>query len=154
MIPGKGNYLRDDSSTDSPPTLHLSAGHPNDAIWPLIEPRLQGASEIDILASFVQPSGLDILQSALFLALRAGARARILVGDYLYITDPEALRRLLLWTDLVREECSGGSFEVRLAEIKSLNGKPESFHPKAWRIADQVGGMVVVGSSNLSRPAC
>jgi len=35
-----------------------------------------------------------LIQSALFLALKAGARVRILVGDYLYITDPEALRRL------------------------------------------------------------
>jgi len=153
VIPGKGNYLKEQESPTAPIAMHLSTGHPNDPIWPRIELRLQGASEIDILASFVQPSGLDILQSALFSALRSGARARILVGDYLYITDPEALRRLLLWMDLAKEESIDGRFEVRLAEIKSLGGQPESFHPKAWRIADQAGGMIVVGSSNLSRPA-
>jgi superfamily II DNA or RNA helicase/SOS-response transcriptional repressor LexA len=42
---------------------------------------------------------------------------------------------------------------VRLAEISSLQAHPDSFHPKAWRIADQAGGLVVVGSSNISRPA-
>jgi diadenosine tetraphosphate (Ap4A) HIT family hydrolase len=153
VIPGKGNYLKSSESAGPQMALHLSKGHPRDPLWPRIEPRLQGATEIDILASFVQPSGLDLIQSALFLALKAGARARILVGDYLYITDPEALRRLLLWMDFAKEECVGGRFEVRLAEIGCLRAHPDSFHPKAWRVADQVGGLVVVGSSNISKPA-
>jgi superfamily II DNA or RNA helicase/diadenosine tetraphosphate (Ap4A) HIT family hydrolase/HKD family nuclease/SOS-response transcriptional repressor LexA len=153
VIPGKGNYLHGSGNADGPLALHLSTGHPSDPIWPRIEPRLQGATEIDVLASFVQPSGLDLIQSALFLALRAGARVRILVGDYLYITDPEALRRLLLWMELATEERASGSFEVRLAEINSLQAQPSSFHPKAWRIADQAGGVIVVGSSNISKPA-
>jgi HKD family nuclease len=153
VIPGKGNYLQGSGNAGGQAHLHLSTGHPKDPVWPRIEPRLQGATEIDILASFVQPSGLDLIQSGLFLALKAGARARILVGDYLYITDPEALRRLLLWMDLAKEECARGCFEVRLAEMSSLQSHPDSFHPKAWRIADQAGGLVVVGSSNISKPA-
>lgn len=153
VIPGKGNYLKRSGNPGGEMALHLSTGYPRDPVWPRIEPRLQGATEIDILASFVQPSGLDLIQSALFLALKAGARARILVGDYLYITDPEALRRLLLWMDLAKEECALGRFEVRLAEISSMESRPASFHPKAWRIADQAGGLVVIGSSNISKPA-
>ena len=47
----------------------------------------------------------------------------------------------------------GPAFEVRLAELDRLRGRPDSFHPKAWRIADSSGGIVVVGSSNLSRAA-
>jgi len=27
-------------------------------------------------------------------------------------------------------------FEARLVELEKLRGRPESFHPKAWRIAD------------------
>ena len=42
---------------------------------------------------------------------------------------------------------------MRLAELENLRGSPDSFHPKAWRIADSSGGIVVVGSSNLSRSA-
>jgi superfamily II DNA or RNA helicase/diadenosine tetraphosphate (Ap4A) HIT family hydrolase/SOS-response transcriptional repressor LexA len=153
VIPGKGNYLKNSGNPESSANLHLSTGHPDDPLWPRIEPRLQGATEMDVLACFVQPSGLDLIQSALFLALKTGARVRILVGDYLYITDPEALRRLLAWMELAKEECATGSFEVRLAEIKSLQANPSSFHPKAWRIADQAGGIIVVGSSNISKPA-
>lgn len=153
VIPGKGNYLKKSGDPKASARLHLSTGHPDDPLWARIEPRLQGATEIDVLASFVQPSGLDLIQSALFLALKAGARVRILVGDYLYITDPEALRRLLVWMGLAKAERVTGSFEVRLAEIKALEANPSSFHPKAWRIADQSGGLIVVGSSNISRPA-
>ena len=55
--------------------------------------------------------------------------------------------------ELAKEERAAGSFEVRLAEMKSLQANPSSFHPKAWRIADQAGGLIVVGSSNISKPA-
>ena len=153
VIPGKGNYLKKPENFESPRGVHMATGHPDDPLWRRIEPRVQTATEIDLLASFVQPSGLDLIQSALFFALQTGARVRILVGDYLYITDPDALRRLLAWMDLAKEECFKGSFEVRLAEIKLLRASPSSFHPKAWRIADQAGGLIVVGSSNISKPA-
>jgi diadenosine tetraphosphate (Ap4A) HIT family hydrolase/HKD family nuclease len=154
VIPGKGNYRTGPKTTPSARTLNLSSGFPDDPVWRRIGPRLQGATEVDILASFVQPSGLDLIQSALLLAVKAGARVRILVGDYLYITAPEALRRLLVWMELTQEEFGADCcFQVRLAEIKSLQAKPESFHPKAWRIADQAGGLIVVGSSNISKAA-
>ena len=80
---------------------------------------------------------------------------RVLVGDYLYISDPAALRRLHGWMEVVKEDedLKPGQFEARLAEIQCLPYLPESFHPKAWRILDDSGGMLVVGSSNLSRPA-
>ena len=149
--------------------LFLTTG-PDRPLWPRLVDRLPGATEIDLLVSFVQPSGLDVVQQAIFTAIAAGARVRLIVGDYLCITSPEALRRLLGWSDLAGEKggwlggaatclppfsvppCSG-SLHVRLAELKNLRGSPASFHPKAWRIADASGGIVVVGSSNLSRVA-
>ncbi|MEI8227038.1 MAG: DEAD/DEAH box helicase family protein [Planctomycetota bacterium] len=127
--------------------LFLTTG-PDRPLWPRLAERLPGASEIDLLASFVQPSGLDIIRAGLFSAIAAGARVRLLVGDYLGITSPDALRQLVGWIDL-----AGGAFEARLAEMENLRGSPDSFHPKAWRIADASGGIVVVGSSNLSRAA-
>ena len=134
---------------------------PDRPLWPRLAERLPGASEIDLLASFVQPSGLDVIREWLFSAITAGARVRLLVGDYLGITSPEALRQLLGWMDLTGEKGDwlGGSatclspFSVRLAELENLRGSPDSFHPKAWRIADSSGGILVVGSSNLSRSA-
>jgi superfamily II DNA or RNA helicase/diadenosine tetraphosphate (Ap4A) HIT family hydrolase/HKD family nuclease len=180
VIPEKGNYLAE-SRPVAPQRaarhgvtglrdaqLSLTTG-PDRPLWPRLAERLPGASEIDVLASFVQPSGLDVIRAGLFSAIAAGARVRLLVGDYLGITAPEALRTLVGWMDLVgngelREGLAGvprlppgaswgAAFEARLAELENLRGSPDSFHPKAWRIADASGGIVVVGSSNLSRAA-
>ena len=154
VIPNKGNYLKgNQSGGQSDNRLKLSTGHPHSPLWKSIGQRLSSAVEADILASFIQPSGLDVIQHAIFKALRDGAKIRILVGDYLYITSPEALRRLLGWMELAAEMSVSGGLEVRLAEISNLSSKPDSFHPKAWRIVDASGGLLVVGSSNLSKAA-
>ena len=88
VIPGKGNYLA------GPPALHVGAdwqsAHaarqvtnlplqagvrlslttgPDRPLWPRLAERLPGASEIDLLASFVQPSGLDVIRAGLFSAI-------------------------------------------------------------------------------------
>jgi superfamily II DNA or RNA helicase/diadenosine tetraphosphate (Ap4A) HIT family hydrolase/HKD family nuclease/SOS-response transcriptional repressor LexA len=148
VIPEKGNYLAGPPAAGAgDPRLSLTTG-PGRPLWPRLAERLPGASEIDLLASFVQPSGLDVIRAGLFSAIAAGARVRLLVGDYLGITSPEALNLLLGWIN-----CAGGAFEARLAEMENLRGSPDSFHPKAWRIADSSGGIVVVGSSNLSQAA-
>ena len=152
VIPEKGNYLAGPGAASMPAALEglrlsLTTG-PDRPLWPRLAERLPGASEIDLLASFVQTSGLDHVREGLFSAIATGARIRLLVGDYLGITSPEALRLLVGWM-----ESSGAAFEARLVELKKLRGRPESFHPKAWRIADSSGGIVVVGSSNLSRAA-
>ena len=165
VIPEKGNYLAGPgAASQQAPRLSLTTG-PERPLWHRLADRLPGASEIDLLASFVQPSGLDYVGRSLFSALAAGAKVRLLVGDYLGITSPAALRQLLGWIDLAEEKGGwlggsatclppfSGSFEARLAELENLRGKPASFHPKAWRIADDSGGIVVVGSSNLSRAA-
>jgi superfamily II DNA or RNA helicase/diadenosine tetraphosphate (Ap4A) HIT family hydrolase/HKD family nuclease/SOS-response transcriptional repressor LexA len=165
VIPEKGNYLAGPPAAGAgDPRLSLTTG-PGRPLWPRLAERLPGASEIDLLASFVQPSGLDIIRAGLFSAITAGARVRLLVGDYLGITSPEALKQLLGWIDMVGEKGGwlggsatclppfSGSLQVRLAELENLRGSPDSFHPKAWRIADSSGGIVVVGSSNLSRAA-
>ena len=142
VIPGKGNYLAGPSEKGASHHfrqvdgsggalrenggrhLFLTTG-PDRPLWPRLAERLPGASEIDLLASFVQPSGLEVIRAGLFSALAAGARVRLLVGDYLGITSPEALRQLLGWMDLTGEKGGwlGGSatclspFSVRLAEL-------------------------------------
>jgi superfamily II DNA or RNA helicase/diadenosine tetraphosphate (Ap4A) HIT family hydrolase/HKD family nuclease len=148
VIPQKGNYLTGAAAAPAEqPRLSLTTG-PDRPLWHRLADRLPGASEIDLLASFVQPSGLDLIGKSLFSAIANGAKVRLLVGDYLGITSPEALWQLLGWINL-----AGPAFDARLAELKKLRGSPKSFHPKAWRIADAAGGIVVVGSSNLSRAA-
>jgi superfamily II DNA or RNA helicase/diadenosine tetraphosphate (Ap4A) HIT family hydrolase/HKD family nuclease/SOS-response transcriptional repressor LexA len=154
VIPDKGNYLvSKPTKPGNHQSLTLAAGQPHSPLWKSIGQRVSSAVEVDLLASFIQPSGLDLIQHSIFSALRTGARIRILVGDYLYITSAEALRRLVGWMSLADEILEDSSLEVRLAEISKLPSKPDSFHPKAWRIVDSSGGLLVVGSSNLSKAA-
>jgi superfamily II DNA or RNA helicase/diadenosine tetraphosphate (Ap4A) HIT family hydrolase/SOS-response transcriptional repressor LexA len=160
VIPDKANYLVGPavSEAECPAAkrsseLQLSTGHPDSPLWEELSWRIAGARSVDILASFVQMSGLDVVESRIFDALRNGARLRVLVSDYLYISDPKALDRLCGWCDSALEEETGGTFSVRLIELERIPSAPDSFHPKAWYIADDQGGLLTVGSSNLSRPA-
>jgi superfamily II DNA or RNA helicase/diadenosine tetraphosphate (Ap4A) HIT family hydrolase/phage repressor protein C with HTH and peptisase S24 domain len=159
VIPEKGNYLstselRASAASSKVSSLQLVTGHPNSKLWDHLSNRLIGAKLVDVLASFVQPSGLQVIEARLFEAVRNQATLRILISDYLYISDPRALRRLLGWQDWIKQDSDCcGSLSVRLVQCDQLVSKPESFHPKAWRIVDQLGAFVAVGSSNLSRPA-
>ena len=151
------NQASDSSQSTQPgslPSFSLTVGHPAGPLWPSIANRIPGATEIELVASFAQPSGLDLIRKALFSAYEAGARIRLLVGDYLCITSPDALRTLSGWMAIAGHSRGlAGHFEARLVELEKLHGHPSTFHPKAWRIADATGGIMVVGSSNLSRSA-
>ncbi|MEK4074931.1 hypothetical protein MHI01_13555 [Paenibacillus sp. FSL M7-0656] len=56
--------------------------------------RMQHASGIYIMTSFIMQSGVKLLAPHLKLATERGAEVRMLAGDYLYITQPEGLRAL------------------------------------------------------------
>ncbi len=160
VIPDKGNYLREPTKapTKLQPQEHenglrLSVGHPDSPLWEELSWRITGARTVDVLASFVQPSGLDVIESRLFDAVQNDARIRIVVSDYLCISDPRALDRLCGWCDSALDEATGGTLDVRLIEVDKLPSGPASFHPKSWYVADDRGGLLSVGSSNLSRAA-
>lgn len=157
VIPSKANYLverPDASAADSPETdAYLSVGHPQSPLWEHLAWRIAGAKSVDVLVSFVQSSGLDVIEERLFDAIRNQAVVRILVSDYLFISDPKALRTLLGWCELVAEESSSPQLSVKLIETAKLPSSPASFHPKAWRIVEDYRDFISVGSSNLSKPA-
>ncbi|MFM8474460.1 MAG: HIT domain-containing protein, partial [Planctomycetaceae bacterium] len=155
----------------------LTTGHPDAPLWPRLASRLAGAAAVDILSSFVRLSGLDVIETALFTAIARGASVRILVSDYLGISDPRALQRLLGWISAAEEAAPEPPLSaarpqpplaVRLILTDELPGSPASFHPKAWCIHESPasgpaaavepqqpapGTCLVVGSSNLSRAA-
>lgn len=56
--------------------------------------RMQHASGIHIMTSFIMQSGVKLLAPYLKRAAERGAEVRMLAGDYLYITQPEGLRAL------------------------------------------------------------
>ena len=72
--------------------------------------------------------------------LNRGGRLRLLAGDYLDVTDPDALRRLL---DLSGER-----------DLRIFRAEHTAFHLKSWifRFTDGMGA-TIVGSSNLSENA-
>ena len=134
VIPGKGNYLWEracpasssssrgsgldlagpaagpsiaDASPGQPWRIHtpplLTTG-PTHPLLPHLEQDLSTASRVDIAVAFVMPSGVERLYAHFDDLLRRGGSLRPLTGDYLGVTDPDALqtrqvRELALWGD-------------------------------------------------------
>ncbi len=133
VIPWKGNYKR-------APVTRLATGG-DDPFQNHLLPLFHDADDIAIVAAFVQDTGLLQLQRPIREASARGARVRLLTGDYLDLTAPDALRRLLGWL--------GPNLEARVFEVRD----GVSFHPKAWRFERAGRGVAFVGSSNLSAMA-
>ncbi|MFJ5717512.1 DEAD/DEAH box helicase family protein [Neobacillus sp. NPDC093127] len=104
----------------------------------LIE-KLEEASTICILTSFIMKSGVQFLKESLKRAAENGADIKICTGDYLYITQPEALDELLSIDEGIK------------TRIWKSNGV--SFHPKAYMFQSSEHDYLFVGSSNLSKSA-
>lgn len=117
-----------------------------DPFRPKLISDINSAKRIDITVSFIRQSGLRLILNALIDALDRGVEMRILTGDYLNVTEPMALRHLLLLQE------SGA--DIRIFETR---GK-QSFHMKAYifTFSDEHGeksGHAYVGSSNISSSA-
>ena len=104
-----------------------------------IEESIQQASTIYILSSFVMKSGVKLLKDSLYKAAERGADIKILTGDYLYITQVEALTELASIHEFIR---------IRLFQSNGV-----SFHAKAYMFHHEENGTVFIGSSNLSNSA-
>jgi superfamily II DNA or RNA helicase/SOS-response transcriptional repressor LexA len=127
------------------PTTHLTVGG-NDPFLPSLLQAINHATSISIAAAFIRQTGLKLIFSALEDALFRGAKVRILTGDYMGITEPTALRHLLL-------------LGARGAEVKVFESKArQSFHMKAYiflenTTIDHADGCAFIGSSNISKAA-
>ena len=98
------------------------------------------AQSIDIIVSFLMESGVKMILSGLEKALERGARVRILTGNYLGITQPQAL-----W--LLKKGLKGR------ADIRFYNEKNRSFHPKSYIFHYESYSDIFIGSSNVSKSA-
>lgn len=167
VIPGKGNYLAgstspllrlEDSATPTysvtsdlappPPSsrveVTLTTGGA-DPLLPRLEEDLAGATQVDVAVAFVLHSGVDRLYPHLEDLLERGGVLRLLTGDYLDISDPDALQKLI---DLA------ALHDGDRCQLKIFVSDGRSFHPKAY-LASSGGetGVAYVGSSNLSASA-
>lgn len=112
---------------------------PEDALLHHLRPHIDAATSVDAAIAFAMRSGVELLHPHLEELLERGGRLRLLVGDYMGASDPEALRRLL--------DLPAGP------ELMGFSSGP-AFHPKSWLIAEEGGGgVLIVGSSNLSASA-
>jgi HKD family nuclease/diadenosine tetraphosphate (Ap4A) HIT family hydrolase len=144
VIPHKGNYLRRSPEVgDVPGALPhdkaLIRGG-DDPLLPHLLVHLDRAVSVDICVAFIQLSGLRLVEEHLRDLLGRGCKLRVLTGDYLDVTDPQALFGLL---DL------DGQVDLRVYEARDI-----SFHPKSYlfHFADGTA-TALVGSSNLSHSA-
>jgi len=157
VIPEKGNYLAalEGGSRAAPATLgtppqggvvppHLHPlvrGGETDPLLPHLVAHVAGAQRVDMAVAFILRSGVQLVEEHLRDLIARGGRVRILAGDSMGFTEPDALLRLL---DL------GPGLELRIFESQ----RRISFHPKSYLCVDGQGrGTAFVGSSNLSRTA-
>ncbi|WP_124726878.1 DUF3427 domain-containing protein [Staphylospora marina] len=97
------------------------------------------SDSVDFMVSFVRKSGVQLLIRPLQELERLGKRVRVLTSTYMNITEPEALKKLLGFSNV----------EVRVYQTEG-----ESFHTKAYLFHRDSGlNSVIIGSSNLSHSA-
>ncbi len=139
VIPDKANYLAVGASLlESTASQRLITGG-DDPLLPHLLLNLDRSTTCDMAVAFLLDSGARMIVAHLRDFLARGGSARIVVGDYLDVTEPAALRRL---NDL------SGDLVVRVFETHD-----RGFHLKTYIFQTDVEGIAFVGSSNLSAPA-
>lgn len=125
----------------------LTTGGASQHFLPKLCHAIKAADQVDMAVAFVKKTGLTLLMPDLIDALARvpQPRVRILTSDYLDITDPEALRQLIL-------------LQEQGAQVRLFQSKGESFHMKAYLFAGNTDdrctwGRAFIGSSNISRQA-
>lgn len=97
------------------------------------------AVEIDWIVAFAMKSGVRKTSPFLQAAAKRGVPIKLLIGDYLFVTQPDALQLLLE--------------ELPSAEIRIWRSSGTSFHPKSYLFRGTETSHLIVGSSNLSASA-
>jgi len=139
VIPDKANYLAVDERHSGTAIRQKLVKGGADPLLPHLLLHLDGSTSCDIAVAFLLDSGARMIVAHLRDLLARGGTARILVGDYLDVTEPAALRRL---NDL------SGDFTVRVFESRD-----RGFHLKTYIFQTDVEGIAFVGSSNISASA-
>ena len=111
-----------------------------DYLLPKLMTSLLRAKTIDIILGFLMESGVKLLINDLKQVADNGVRIRILTGNYLNITQPQALYLV--------KDALGDKVDLRFYNIKN-----KSFHPKSYIFEYKEDGDIFIGSSNMSRSA-
>lgn len=112
----------------------------SDHLYERLKKAIICAKKIDIIVAFLMESGVRLLVEDLGDAIKNGATLRILCGNYLNITQPQALYLL--------KDSLGDNIDLRFYNVPN-----KSFHPKAYIFEYDDRGEIFVGSSNISHSA-
>lgn len=138
VIPAKRNYLAIPEST--PHQRGLVTGALEDPLLPHLVAHLDRATRVDIAVAFTLDSGVRLIEKYLRDVIDRKGHVRFLTGDFLGVTEPDALLRLL---DLAPN-----------ADLRIYESGHQSFHPKSYIVYSADGmGTAFIGSSNLSQTA-
>src|SRR5262249_32564102 len=96
-----------------------------DPLLPHLRAHLTAALALDVGVAFVLERGFVLVEEYMKDLIRRGGRLRFLTGDYLDITEPAALRRLIDLGTIATE--STGIVDLRIFESAG-----QSFHPKTY----------------------
>ena len=145
--PGRAERWTNALATRKPAASQRLVTGGADHFLPHLSEAFARADQADLAVAFIKASGLRLLWPDLESMVTADPprRVRVLTSDYLDITDPEALRLLLL-------------LQERGAQVRVYATQEGSFHLKAYIFAtlDQqvlAAGTAFIGSSNISRAA-
>lgn len=154
VVPSKANYLKGADEVREPEATREMLLPPpgriiSSNLLPELSKDLDTAQEINFAVAFLLKSGWRHIEERLWdLLVQRKGRATILTGDYLDVTDPDALQWLL---DLSQNPDVGGRLRAFVFEATRTK---TSFHPKAYLFVSSHGtDAAYVGSSNLSQPA-
>ena len=122
------------------PSISIGGDDRNNYLYSKLKTCFAKAKSIDIIVSFLMESGIKLIISDLKEAINRGVNIRILSGNYLNITQPEALY-------MIKREFGDK------VELKFYNNKNRSFHPKSYIFHYENDSDIFIGSSNISRGA-
>lgn len=111
-----------------------------DHLYTRLKDAIAKAKKIDIIVAFLMESGVRFLEGDFREAVERGAELKILCGNYLNITQPQALYLL--------KDTLGDKVDLRFYNVPN-----KSFHPKAYIFEYESSSEIFIGSSNVSRSA-
>lgn len=103
---------------------------------------IDGADAIVIAVAFLKKGGADHIAPILEKRLAAGATAELFVGTDFFLTEPDALERLL---ELGRRHPACG--------VMVADRSPATFHPKIYSARRGDRWRSIIGSANFTRGA-
>ena len=106
-------------------------------MYEVLKKSINESDEIIMNVSFIRDSGIKLLIDELKEAKEKGKKIKILTSDYMRVTEPNALYRLL--------EVGG----VKIFD----NPSNKSFHPKTYIFKKENQFEIYIGSSNISYSA-